>query len=100
MDEFEEIDELEEEIAALERSRPGSRRRIDELGEVFRATTHLWQARERLGLTVEEIAERSGLTLDEVDLVEDNAVDCPFIVLCRYGKAVGVQFELQPMSPW
>jgi hypothetical protein len=98
MEDPEEVDELEEEIDALERSHPGSRRRIEELGEVVRVTSRLWQAREHLGITVEEVAERGGLTLDEVELVEDNAVDCPFIVLCRYAKAVGIQFALQPMS--
>ena len=98
MDEYEVIDDLEADIAAEERVRPGTRRRIEELGEVFRATTRLWQAREHLGISVEEVAERSGLTLDQVELVEDNAVDCPFDVLSRYGKAVGLRFGLHPMS--
>ena len=65
MDEFEDVDDLEDEIAAEERKRPGARRRIEELGEVFRAPTRLWQARGHLGLTTHEVAERSGLTLDE-----------------------------------
>lgn len=98
VDEYEEIDDLEADIAAEELVRPGTRRRIEELGEVFRATTRLWQAREHLGISVEEVAERSGLTLGEVELVEDNAVDCPFGVLSRYGKAVGLQFDLRPVS--
>ena len=95
MDEFDEFDDLEADIAAEELVRPGTRRRIEELGEVFRATTRLWQERERLGLTTEQIAERSGLSLDQVESVEYNAVDCPFDVLSRYGKAVGLRFDLR-----
>ena len=98
VDEYEEIDDLEAEIAAAEHERPGTRRRIEELSEVIRSTTRLWQAREHLGISIEEAAARSGLTIDQVELVEDNAVDCPFDVLSRYGKAVGMTFDLRPVS--
>ena len=98
VEEFDEVDDLETEIEAMERARPGTRRRIEELGEVFRVTTTLWQRREQLGLSVEEIAERSGLPLDDVERVEDNDVHCPHDILSRYGKAVGLQFGLRPVS--
>ncbi len=98
VDDFDEFDDLEADIAAEELVRPGTRRRIEEMGEVFLATTRLWQARERLGFTVEQVAEMSGLTPEEVDLVEDNAVDCPFDVLSRYGKVVGLRFDLHAVT--
>lgn len=88
-------DDLEDLLDELEAARPGARDRIEELGAVFRTTTRLRQQRERLGLTVERVAECSGLTLNQVDLVEDNAVDCPYDVLHRYAKAVGLEFDLR-----
>ncbi|HKN89035.1 MAG TPA: hypothetical protein VJ622_02025 [Acidimicrobiia bacterium] len=58
-------------------------------------TTALWQRREELGLSFEQVAERSGLTIEEVEAVEDNDVDSPFQRMARYAEAVGLQFELQ-----
>ncbi|MGH9065593.1 MAG: hypothetical protein ACRDZQ_01405 [Acidimicrobiales bacterium] len=89
-----EVDELQELIGELEDRCPGARRRIEDTS-VLRFTTRLWQRREALAMPVEEVAERSGLTPDEVDLVEDNAVDVAFDVLVRYASAVGLQFDLQ-----
>lgn len=68
---------------------------MDRMMVVLRMTTALWQRREELGLSVEQVAERSGLTIDEVEAVEDNDVDSPFQRLARYAEAVGLQFELQ-----
>ena len=68
---------------------------MDRLVVVLRMTTALWQRREELGLSVEQVADRFGLTLDEVEAVEDNDVDSPFQRLARYAEAVGLQFELQ-----
>ena len=67
MDEFEDVDDLEDEIAAEERKRPGARRRIEELGEVFRAPTRLWQARGHLELGEYRLFGQSDVTrFDEV----------------------------------
>ena len=68
---------------------------MDRTVVVLRMTTALWQRREELGLSVEQVAERSGLTIEEVEAVEDNDVDSPFQRLARYAEAVGLQFELQ-----
>ena len=68
---------------------------MDRTVVVLRMTTALWQRREELGLSVEQVAERSGLTIEEVEAVEDNDVDSPFQRMARYAEAVGLQFELQ-----
>lgn len=95
------VDDLEAEIEEEERQRPGTRARIEQLTAVVGMTTRLWQRREAIGMTVEEVAEHGGLTLDEIESVEDNAVDVTFDVLCRYAQAVGVQFILRqvPTQP-
>lgn len=91
----EEIDELEETVYELETRHPGIRADMDRMMVVLSATTALWQRREALGLSVEQVAERSGLSLEEVEAVEDNDVDSPYQRLARYAEAVGLQFELQ-----
>jgi hypothetical protein len=93
-DDFE-PDELEETIRELESRHPEIRSEMARMRVVMQMTTALWQRREALGLTVEQVAERSGLTLEEVEAVEDNDVDSPFQRLARYAEAVGLQFELQ-----
>ena len=96
-DDFE-PDELEETIREFEIRHPEIRSEMARMRVVLRMTTALWQRREELGLTIEEVAERSGLTIDEVEAVEDNDVDSPFQRLARYAEAVGLQFELQQVS--
>jgi hypothetical protein len=96
--EDEEVDELEETIRELEARHPEIRAEMARMRPVLLMTTALWQRREELGLTVEEVAERSGLSIDEVEAVEDNDVDSPFQRLARYAEAVGLQFELQRVS--
>lgn len=91
----EEIDELEETISEVEARHPGIRAEMERMTVVLRMTTALWQRREELGLSVEQVAERSGLTIEDVEAVEDNDVDSPFQRLARYAEAVGLQFELQ-----
>lgn len=93
-----EIDDLEFDIDDEERRHPGTRQRIEQLGEVYRATVLLWQARQRLDLTIEDVVARSGLTPAQVESVEDGAVDVPFDVLTRYGRVVGLEFDLRPVS--
>lgn len=88
-------DELEETIREFEARHPGIRADMRRMGVVLRMTTALWQRREELGLSVEQVAERSGLTIDEVEAVEDNDVDSSFQRLARYAEAVGLKFELQ-----
>jgi transcriptional regulator with XRE-family HTH domain len=90
------VDDLEADIDEEERERPGTRARMEQLMPVIRMTTRLWQQREAIGMTIEEAAERSGLTLNEIESVEDNSVDITFDVLCRYAGAVGLRFVLQP----
>lgn len=99
VDDDDEIDELDELIEELERRSPGTRCRMEQMRRVIEVTTALWQRREAIGLTVEEVAERSGLSLDEVERVEDNDVDSSFQRLAQYAAAVGLQFELQQVSP-
>lgn len=89
------VDDLRADIAAAESRRPGYSAEVNQLMEVVRITTALWRRREELGLTVEEIAARSGLTLDEVDAIEDNAVDTPFPNLVRYAAAVGLRLDVK-----
>ncbi|MDQ6928132.1 MAG: helix-turn-helix domain-containing protein [Actinomycetota bacterium] len=89
-----ELDDLEVEVAAEEENEPGYRARLDQLAEVVRVTTSLWVRREEIGLSVEEVAIRSGLSLDEVEAVENNAVDAPFPNLARYAAAVGLRLDV------
>jgi predicted transposase YdaD len=88
-------DELEETIRELELRYPEIRSEMARMRPVLEVTTALWQRREELGLSVEQVAERSGLSIEEVEAVEDNDVDSPFQRLARYAEAVGLQFELQ-----
>lgn len=88
-------DELEETIREFEARQPGIRADMDRMRVIMRMTTALWQRREELGMTVEEVAEGSGLSIEEVEAVEDNDVDSPFQRLARYAEAVGLWFELQ-----
>jgi hypothetical protein len=93
-DDFER-DELDESIREFETRHPEIRSEMARMRVVLRMTTALWQRREELSLSVEQVAERSGLTIEEVEAVEDNDVDSPFQRLARYAEAVGLQFELQ-----
>ena len=88
------VDDLEADLDEEEHRRAGSRARVDQLTEVIRVTTALWRRREAIGMTEAEVAERSGLTVEEVESVEDNAVDVSFDVLRRYAAAIGLQFKL------
>ena len=49
------------------------------------------------GPAEEHLHARSGLTIEEAELVEDNAVDVSFDVLRRYANAVGLQFDLHQL---
>jgi hypothetical protein len=90
-----EHDDLEADIAASEATEPGYRERLDQLTEVVRLTTSLWNRREELGLSTADVAERSGLTLDEVESIENNAVDTPVPNLARYAGAVGLRLDVR-----
>lgn len=90
-----EPDDLDAEIAATEENEPGYRERLDQLADVVRVTTSLWARREELGLSTEEIVARSGLSLDEVEAIENNAVDSPFPNLARYAAAVGLRLDVK-----
>ena len=90
-----ELDDLEADIAASEEAEPGYRTRLDQLTEVVRVTNSLWARREELGMSVEDVAAASGLTLAEVDSIENNAVDTPFPNLARYAAAVGLRIDLR-----
>jgi hypothetical protein len=87
-------DDLEADIDGAEARYPGSRRRIEEMSEVVLVTTALWQRREALGTTIEDVAERSGLSLDDVESIENNAVDAPLEQLFRYAEAVGMRLDV------
>jgi hypothetical protein len=88
-------DDLDLDIEATEAVAPGHRAEIEKLTEVFLVTTALWRRREELGLTPEEVAERSGLSLDEVESIENNALDTPAHNLSRYASAVGLHLDLR-----
>lgn len=91
-------DELEADIDAEETRDPGYRASLEGLLPVVRLTTALWQERERLGLSAEEVAARSGLRTDEVEAIDDNDVDVPVETMARYAAAVGFQLDLHPIS--
>lgn len=90
-----ESDDLEVDVAAAEERDPGYRARLEQLAEVVRVTSSLWARREELGLSVEDVANRSGLNLDEVEAIENNAVDTPFPNLARYAAAVGLRLDVK-----
>lgn len=89
-----ELDDLEVDIAASEHAQPGYRALLDQLTEVVLITTSLWSRREELGLSVEDVAARSGLSLAEVESIENNAVDTPVPNLARYAAAVGLRLDV------
>jgi len=88
------VDDLEAGIDEAEARYPGSRRRVEEMAEVIRVTTALWRRREELGVTVDDLAERSGLSLHDVESIENNAVDAPLEQLFRYAEAVGMRLDI------
>lgn len=92
------VDELEADIDAEEQQNPGYRQSVEQLLPVIRLTTALWQERERLGLSVEDIAARSGLGLEQIEAVDDNDVDVPVEIMARYAAAVGLRLDLHPVS--
>lgn len=98
MDPGDDIDDLEADIAADEERMPGYRGGLERLLPVIRLTTALCQERERLGLTAQEVAERSGLRPAQVEAIDDNDVDVPVESLARYAAAVGLRLDLQPLS--
>ena len=91
-------DDLEADIDQAEGRYPGSRQRIEEVSEVIGVTTALWQRREALGVTVEDVAERSGLSFDDVESIENNAVDAPLDQLFRYAEAVGLRLNVNVVT--
>jgi len=94
VNELDDYDDLEADIAEAEAHDPGYRESLERMAGVVRVTTALWQQREALGLSVEEVAARAGLTVEDVEAVEDNDVDSSFERLSRYANAVGLQFDL------
>lgn len=98
VDPGDDIDDLEADIAADEERRPGYRRGLEQLLPVIRLTTALCHERERLGLTAAEVADRSGLRLEQVEAIDDNDVDVPVESMARYAAAVGLRLDLQPLS--
>lgn len=91
-------DELEADIDAEDARRPGYRAALESLVPVVRLTTALWQERERLGLSVDEVAARSGLRIEDVEAIDNNDVDVPVEIMSRYATAVGFRLDLQPLS--
>jgi hypothetical protein len=89
------VDDLDADIDRVELERPGYRVRIENLAEVVRATTGLWRRREELGLAVDEIVRMSGLSLDEVEAIENNAIDTRLHDVARYAGAVGLRLDLR-----
>lgn len=89
-----EFDDLDADIAATEENDPEYGARLNQLADVVRVTTSLWKRREQLNLSVTEVASRSGLNLDEVEAIENNAVDAPFPNLARYAAAVGLRLDV------
>ncbi len=92
------IDELEADIETAEEHEPGYRQSLESLLPVIKLTTALWQERERLGLTVDEVAARSGLRIDHVEAIDNNDVDVPVEIMARYAAVVGFRLDLQPLS--
>lgn len=88
-------DDLDADIDAMEAAHPGYRAKVEEMAAVVSVTSSLWRQREELGLTVEQVVERSGLSLAEVESIENNAVDTPFPNLARYAAAVGLRLDLK-----
>lgn len=91
-------DELGADIDAEDAREPGYRAALENLVPVVRLTTALWQERERLGLSVDEVAARSGLRIEDVEAIDNNDVDVPVEIMSRYAAAVGFRLDLQPLS--
>ena len=58
------------------------------------ATSMLGHARRQLGLSIDEVADRSGLTRAEVVAIDGDDPDVSFESLARFGRAVGLKFDL------
>ncbi len=91
-------DELEADIDDEDARHPGYRAALESLVPVVRLTTALWQERERLGLSADEVATRSGLRIGDVQAIDNNDVDVPVEIMARYAAAVGFRLDLQPLS--
>lgn len=89
------IDDLDKEIDSLEAAHPGYRAGIEDLTAIVQVTAALWRRREELGLSIDEVAERAGLSPEQVEAIEDNDMSAPFHDLARYGKTVGLEVALR-----
>lgn len=98
MERPDDVDELEADIDADDARELGYRAALESLVPVVRLTTALWQERERLGLSVDEVAARSGLRIEDVEAIDNNDVDVPVEIMSRYATAVGFRLDLQPLS--
>ena len=82
-------DELEADIDDEDARQPGYRAALESILPVVRLTTALWQERERLGLSADEVAARSGRRIEDVEAIDNNDVDVPVEIMARYAAAVG-----------
>lgn len=55
---------------------------------------HLQKLREAAGLTPEQVAERSGLSLERVVLIESGAIDQGLEEVTRYASALGMPLSV------
>lgn len=93
-----ELRDLEVDVAATEANPTGPPSAPRPAHRVVLIITSLWTWREEFGVSVETVADRSGLTAEKVDSIEDNAVNTPVPDLAPYAAAVGLRLDVNVVT--
>lgn len=88
-----EVDDVEADLAAEEANDPGYPPQAMAITALLEVLFQLRQRRLALGLTLEEIARRTGDTSADLARAEDNDVDVSADMIRRYASAVGLALE-------
>jgi DNA-binding Xre family transcriptional regulator len=86
---------LEEERAGMEANRAIGRQLLRERRELAEQISALKDIREQLGISLTELAQRTGLTVDELSRLENlPGANSTIETLRRYARALGHRIEI------
>lgn len=86
-------DDLDEAILREQARDPGYRGRAVTLSALLDVLFQLRRRRMELGLTLQELAERTGDSAADLEDLEDNNIDASADLIRRYADAVGLRLE-------